>query len=64
VSATKTKSRGEANSQARLDETDVRAIRLLAKHEIYTWPQLAALFRVSRETVAKIVTRQTWRHLK
>lgn len=59
-----TSKQGENNSQAKLPEHHVRAIRMLYKAAILTPSELANLFKVSRETVHKIVSRETWRHVK
>lgn len=55
---------GEANSQARLRERDVRAIRLLWTERIYTPTELAAMYSVSRATIQKIVAGKLWPNVK
>jgi DNA-binding MarR family transcriptional regulator len=55
--------KGEKNSQAKLEERDVKAIRLLYNRRLYTPTELARLFGVSRELVHKIVSRRIWTHV-
>ena len=55
------KNTGEANHFSRIKERDVRAIRLLHATGWYTAPELAKMFKVSRELAYKIVGRKIWR---
>jgi DeoR/GlpR family transcriptional regulator of sugar metabolism len=55
--------RGEKNPQAKLEERDVKAIRLLYERRLYTPTELAKLFGVSRELIHKIVARKVWTHV-
>jgi HNH endonuclease len=53
---------GEKHGMARLNRTDVRAIRLL--YSRFTQPQIAKLFKVSRGCIADIVRGENWSWLK
>ena len=53
--------RGESNSQARLKEHDVRLIRTM--HPYWSLGRLARTFDVSKQAIAAVVKRQTWKHI-
>jgi len=54
--------RGEAHPQAKLTEADVHFIRDAKKTET-NYRKLARQLGVSRQTITKIVNRQTWKHI-
>lgn len=54
--------RGEANQNARLTESDIRAIRRYYAQGM-TQTAIAAEYPVSQATVSAIVNRKTWTHL-
>lgn len=51
------------NPQAKLDETSVRVIRLLAASG-WTQREIAKRFGVSQETVWKVLRGKTWAHVQ
>lgn len=53
--------RGEACSFSKLQEDDIRAIRLLAKE--VSMAELGRRYSVSPSTIANVVAGQTWRHV-
>jgi hypothetical protein len=55
--------RGEANTNARLTEADVRAIRAGYRYGGGTMDHLAALHRVGRSTISRVVHRTAWAHV-
>lgn len=55
--------RGEENSQAKLTEDKVRRIRKLHEQTKLPHSVIADLFDVSKQTVTKIVNRNTWKHI-
>lgn len=55
---------GEANSQARLNEKNVSAIREMHEKKKATQKELAAMFNTTRQTINDIVRRRTWTHLE
>lgn len=55
--------RGETNSQAKLTEREVRAIRILYATGEWSGNEIAKLFRLHRRTVYKILENVTWSHV-
>jgi len=55
--------RGEMVNTAKLDAELVREIRQLAK-EGKTGRELAPLYGVHQTTIARVVRKETWRHIK
>jgi hypothetical protein len=55
---------GETNSQAKLTERDVRAMRLLYATGEWSGNELAKLFRTSPRNSYKILDGSTWNHVK
>jgi hypothetical protein len=53
--------RGEANCQAKLTEASVRLIR--AAYPRVSLGQLAATLGITKQAVAAVVKRQTWKHV-
>lgn len=55
--------RGSAHPAAKLTESAVRAIRQLYADKMAPMEWLAVCYGVHRETISRIVRRETWRHL-
>ncbi len=55
---------GAKNSQAKLTEADVRAIRLLHEHKIYTVAEIMHRWQISKESAYNIIGRRSWKHVK
>lgn len=55
-------SKGMHNPKAKLTNSDVRQLRLLAADGIDI-KELSSVFEIHKETVRKIVNRVTWKHL-
>ena len=53
--------RGVKHPQSILTEQDVRNIR--ARHETESYDKLATAFKVSKPTIAAIITRRLWKHV-
>lgn len=61
-----TEYRGERHHRARLTENDVRAIRRTYRCENRSSnvAELAALYGVTRQSILRVVTRESWRHVE
>jgi hypothetical protein len=58
-----TRARGELNGQSKLTEGDIRFIRRIYAAGVKNIPQLAAIYRMDKSGVSKIIKRQRWRHV-
>lgn len=56
--------RGEQVSNSKMTVDRVRELRRLHAGWDYTYSQLATIFGITKATVATIVTRKTWKHVK
>lgn len=56
-------SRGESNRKSKLTENDIRSIRL-RYIEGFKRADIAATFHVSYDTIWKVATRKTWKHVE
>lgn len=54
---------GQANTNAKLTEDDVRAIIAVLRVSTRSQADVAAMFGVSQQTVSRIVRRKSWTHL-
>lgn len=54
---------GKANGAAVLTEAEVRVIRKMAREEGMSAPELARIYRVSAETIRRILRGETWNWL-
>lgn len=57
------KLRGEEHARAILNENKVNFIRLFMGFEGINRRMMAQMFGVSRNTIADVITRRTWRHI-
>lgn len=55
---------GSANGRSKLDEGDVRLIRVLYKSGGITYREIAEKFDVHFETIRKVVKGRAWTHIK
>lgn len=55
--------RGAENGNARLDERSVRALRLLHERYGLGCRRIAAITALPRQTVYRVITRQSWAHV-
>lgn len=58
-----TRARGEKNGKTRITEGDVRFIRHIYAAGIKNIPQLAAIYRMDKSGIARIISRQRWGHV-
>lgn len=59
-----TRARGEQNGKTRITERDVRFIRHIYAAGIKNIPQIAAIYRMDKSGVARIINRQRWGHVQ
>jgi group I intron endonuclease len=55
--------RGEKNSQAKLNETQVREIKAILKEKILSLNKIAKQFNTSKRNILRIKQNKTWKHI-
>ncbi|WP_405101481.1 NUMOD4 domain-containing protein [Oceanobacillus sp. FSL H7-0719] len=58
------KNRGEAHSNAKLNEEKVKEIRSLHRLDIYSVKELSEKFKVSIGAIYNVISYRTWKHIK
>lgn len=56
--------RGDKSGASKLKSDEVREIRILYQTEKYSYRTLGRMFGVTKATIQKIITNQTWRHVR
>lgn len=52
--------RGSRNGASKLSAKQVKEIRNYARKGLYTWPELAEIYKVGYWTIRDIITGRTW----
>lgn len=54
---------GEKHGSAKLKEVEVIEIKKLSRAKIFSYSQLAKIFKIKKPTIAAIMTNRIWRHV-
>lgn len=56
--------RGEDVTSSKLNESQIKNIRLFFESDNYTKAELSRIFRVSKVNIGHIIARRSWKHIE